>query len=307
MKSVDLNLLTALDALLAAGSVTVAARQLGLSTSAMSRTLARLRSSTGDPLLVRAGRALVPTPHAEALRDRVHSVANEARSVLRPAMTKLDLASLDSTFTIRAGESFMEMISGAVVAAISKSAPHVRLRFVPKRDRDPHMLREAQIDLEIGRRGTIAPEVRTQFLLRDRYVGIARIGHPIFTGGKVTPKRLAAFGYVAASQVGDFSGPLDSALEELDFTRAVHVVVPGFPDAMRVAAHSELIAFVPRSSLGNALVKDPSATLGVRRFDIPVRMPDFLICAMWHPRVDADPAHRWLRERVIAVGRAAYP
>jgi DNA-binding transcriptional LysR family regulator len=306
MKSVDLNLLTALDVLLAEGSVTGAARQLGLSTSAMSRTLTRLRTSTGDPLLVRAGRRLVPTPHAAALRDRVHSVTNEARTVLRPAMTKLDVASLDSTFTVRAGESFMEMLSSAVVAVITKGAPHVRLRFVPKRDWDPHVLREGLIDLEIGKRGTSGPEVRTQFLFRDKYVGIARIGHPLLAGGNVTPKRLAAC-HVVASLVGEFSGPLDNAFEELELRQAVRVVVPGFPDAIRVAGNSDLIALVPRSSLGNALVKDQTAVLGVRSFDFPVRMPDFPISAMWHPRVDADPAQRWFREQVIAVCRLAYP
>jgi DNA-binding transcriptional LysR family regulator len=113
MDSVDLNLLTALDVLLTEGSVTGAARRLGLSSSAMSRTLTRLRASTGDPLLVRAGRGLVPTAHAAALRDRVHSLTNEVRTVLRPAKTHLDVASLDSTFTIRAGEWFMEMLASA--------------------------------------------------------------------------------------------------------------------------------------------------------------------------------------------------
>jgi DNA-binding transcriptional LysR family regulator len=307
MKSVDLNLLTALDVLLAEGSVTGAARRLGLSTSAMSRTLTRLRTSTGDPLLVRAGRRLVPTPHAAALRDRVHSITSEARTVLRPAMIKLDVASLDSTFTVRAGESFMEMLSSAVVAAITKAAPHIRLRFVPKRDSDPHVLREGLIDLEIGRRGTSGPEMRSQILFRDKYVGVARIGHPLLAGGNVTPKRFAACNHVAASQVGEFGGPLDSVLEELGLARAVGVVVPGFPDAMRVAGNSDLIALVPRSSLGNTLVKDQAAALGVRSFALPVRMPDFQISALWHPRVDADPAQRWFRQQVIAVCRLAYP
>jgi len=307
MKTMDLNLLTALDALLRECSVTGAARQLGLSTSAMSRTLTRLRRSTGDPLLVRAGRGLVPTPHAAALRDRVRSLTDEARIVLRPAMTNLDLASLDSTFTIRASESFMEMLSGAVVASITKAAPHVRLRFAAKPDRDPSLLRAGLIDLEIGKRAMSAPEMRTQFLFRDKYVGVARIGHPLLAGGDVTPKRYAACSHVVASQLGDFSGPVDNALEELELRRAVRVVVPGYPDAMRVAGSSDLIALVPRSSLGNALVKDRAAAAGVRSFEIPVRMPDIHISAMWHPRLDADPAQRWFREKVIAACRHAYP
>ena len=84
MDDIDMNLIAALDTLLTEGSVTGAARRLGLSASAMSRTLARLRAATGDPLLVRAGRRLVPTPHATELRDRVKVLARDVRSVLRP-------------------------------------------------------------------------------------------------------------------------------------------------------------------------------------------------------------------------------
>ena len=107
MSAVDLNLLTALDALLAEGSVAGAARRLGLSASAMSRTLTRLRAATGDPLLVRAGRDLVPTPYAEELRDRVRQTATDALAVLRPATAMPDLSGLERTFTIRANDGFV--------------------------------------------------------------------------------------------------------------------------------------------------------------------------------------------------------
>src|SRR5450631_632324 len=106
MADIDLNLLTALDALLATGSLAGAARKLGLSASAMSRTLARLRAATGDPLLVRAGRGLVPTPHAAALPMRVRDLAQEVQSVLRPAVTGPDFRTLERNFTIRASEGF---------------------------------------------------------------------------------------------------------------------------------------------------------------------------------------------------------
>ena len=307
MDAVDLNLLSALDVLLAEGSVIGAARRLGLSSSAMCRKLVRLRRATGDPLLVRAGRGLMPTPHAIALRDRVHSLTLEARSVLRPSLAHLDIAALSLTFTIRAGEWFMEMLSSAIVADITKAAPRVRLRFAPKRDADPDLLRGGFVDLEIGKRGTSAPEVRTHFLFRDKYVGVARSGHPLLAGGKVTPKRYAACGHVVASQIGEFNGPVDAALEELQLSRAVQVVVPGFPDAMRIAASSNLIALVPRASLGNTLIKERAAAREIQQFEIPVRMPEILISASWHPRVDADPAQRWLRQAVISVCKNAYP
>ncbi len=307
MDAIDLNLLGALDALLAEGSVIRAARRLGLSPSAMSRTLTRLRHATGDPLLVRSGRGLVPTPHAAALRERVHLLSLEAQSVLQPSRSKLDLSALDLTFTIRAGEWFMDMLSGAVVAKITASAPRVRLCFVPKHDVDPDILRDGSVDLEIGKLSTAAPEVRTHFLFRDRYVGVCRKGHPLLAGEEITPKRYAAYDHVASTQVGGFNGLVDIALSEHDLSRVVRVVVPGFPDALRLAATSDLLALVPRASLVNALGGDRTAPLRLEQFEIPVSMPEILVSAMWHPRLDADPAHRWLRQTVISICKKAHP
>ena len=302
MDTMDMNLLAALDALLEEGSVTGAARRLGLSSSAMSRTLARLRSATGDPLFVRAGRGLVPTPRAAALRDHVHELTRDVRVVLTPDVSRLDVASLDRTFSIRASEGFVAALSGSLVAAITEAAPRVRLRFAPKPEKDARPLREGQIDLEIGVLGAFAPEVRTQSLFRDRFVGVARIGHPLLSGAEITPDRYAACGHVVASRKGVFAGPVDDALEELGLRRTVSVVVPGFPDAMQIARHSDLVALVPRSCLGS-MANDHAATTGLQSFELPVRTPEIVISVMWHPRLDADPAHRWLRDIVVSVCR----
>jgi len=307
MDAVDLNLLPALDALLTEGSVTDAARRLGLSTSAMSRALTRLRSATGDPLLVRAGRGLVPTPYATELRGRVHALSRDVRAVLRPRAGQLEVASLDRTFTIRAGEGFVEGISVPLTAAVAEVAPRVRLRFAPKPDKDARLLREGQIDLEIGVRSEFAPEVRTQSLFRDKFVGVARIGHKLLAARDVTPESYAACRHVVVSRKKDFAGPVDQALSKLGLQRTVSVVVPGFPDALRIARHSDLVALVPRSCLGNALVSDQAATAGIEWFELPVRTAEIVISAMWHPRLDADPAHRWLRNTVISMCRAAFP
>jgi DNA-binding transcriptional LysR family regulator len=305
MDNVDMNLLAALDVLLAEGSVTGAARRLGLSSSAMSRTLTRLRSATGDPLLVRAGRRLVPTPRAAELRDRVHELSRDVRAVLRPQIADLDIAALELTFTIRASEGFVEFLSAPLVAAVMQAAPHIRLRFAPKPDKDAGPLREGLIDLEIGVPGVSAPEIRTQLLFRDRFVGVARIGHPLLAG--VTPARYAACDHIVASRNADFTGPVDDALDKLGLRRAIRVVVPGYPDAMRIARHSDLIALVPRSCLGNSPASEHAATSGLESFELPVSTPEITISAMWHPRVDADPAHRWLRDTVTSVCRTAYP
>lgn len=317
MHPVDLNLLTALDALLAERSVTGAARRLGLSPSAMSRTLARLRSATGDQLLVQAGRTLVPTPYAEELSRRVPALAREAQAVLRPATAWLDLGSLERTFTLRAGEGFVDLCAAMLVAAVAEAAPGVRLCFVPKPNKDAQPLRDGAIDLEIGIAGTSAPEVRTQLLFRDRFVGACRSGHPLLTGEGVTPERYAACQHVVVSRRGEFKGPVDEALAAQGLHRDIAVVVPGYPAALRIARQSDLIALVPGSCLGMGRdgaagagyseAVSPQAGEGVTGFDLPVRTPEIAVSLMWHPRLDDDLAHRWLRQTVTAVCRGALP
>jgi DNA-binding transcriptional LysR family regulator len=299
MPPIDLNLLAALDVLLAERSVTAAARRLGLSVSATSRTLTRLRSATGDPLLVQAGRSLVPTPYAEQLAGRVHALARETREVLTPAAAQMDPALLERTFTIRANEGFVALFAAAVVAAISKAAPHVRLRFAPKPDKDAAALRDGRVDLEIGTIGTSAPEIRSHLVFRDRFIGVARRGHVLLEGA-VTPERYAACGHVVASRRGAASGPVDDALRVLGLQREVFVIVPSFLDALNIARQSDLIALVPHMCLsdGEMTARDLQA------FDLPVATPELGISVMWHPRFDADPAHRWLRQTLMAICRS---
>ena len=304
MADTDLNLLTALDALLAEGSVAGAARRLGLSASAMSRTLARLRTATGDPLLVRAGRGMVPTPHATELRGRVRDLARDAQAVLRPAVASLSLPELKRSFTIRSNESFVEIFSPRLVAAVTAAAPKVRLRFALKPDKDVRALREGMVDLEIGVVGESGPEVRLQTLFRDHFVGVVQDGHPLVEKGKITPERYSAFGHVVASRRGLVSGPVDEALAALGFTRRVVAVVPSFRAALAIASVSDMVALVT-SSFFNATVGNAprSSRPAVRSFPLPVHTEAITISQMWHPRLDADPAHRWLRGLVLATCR----
>jgi DNA-binding transcriptional LysR family regulator len=299
MAEADLNLLIALDALLAEGSVAGAARRLGLSASAMSRALARLRAATADPLLVRAGQVMVPTPYAEELRGRVRDIAQDARAVLQPPARRVRIAELDRTFTIRAGEGFLEALGPRLVAAVAAAAPSVRLRFAPKPDKDARPLREGLVDLELGVAGDAAPELRLQALFRDRFVGVARDGHPLLAG-EITPERYAGFGHVVASRRGQASGPVDAALAALGLARRVVVVVPGFPAALAIARASDLVALATRSLIGALEARGPT---GLRSFALPVPTEPITVSQLWHPRLDADPAHRWLRGLVLACCR----
>ena len=164
MSTPDFNLLVTLDVLLTEGSVARASRRLRLSSSAMSRALARLRETTGDPLLVRAGRGLVPTPRAAEIRERVSQLVREGEAVLRPA-AQPDLAKIVRTFTLRTSEGFVETFGPALLSVVGEHAPGVLLRFVQKPDKESAPLRDGTVDLETGiLAATTAPELRAQAL-----------------------------------------------------------------------------------------------------------------------------------------------
>jgi DNA-binding transcriptional LysR family regulator len=293
MPTPDLNLLVTLDVLLAEGSVARAARRLRLSPSAMSRALARLRETTGDPLLVRAGRGLVPTPRALELRERVSRLVEDGNAVLRPA-EKLKLEQLVRTFTLRTSEGFAENFGPALIARVGKEAPGVRLCFVQKPDKDSAPLRDGLVDLETGVVGkTAAPELRVQALFRDRFVGVVRLGHPLCRG-EITPSRYAAGRHIYVSRQGLDKGPIDAALKRLGLERKIVTIVGGFSTALALARASDLIATVPETHSGNLRA-------GMHSFPLPVSSPKITVSLLWHPRLDADPAHRWLRAHVRQV------
>ncbi|WP_047243879.1 LysR family transcriptional regulator [Chromobacterium subtsugae] len=293
MSKPDLNLLIALDALLAENNVARAAKRLRLSPSAMSRTLARLRETTGDPLLVRAGRSLTPTPRALALREQVGRLVEEAEAALRPAQT-LDLAQLARTFVLRANEGFVENFGPALLARVGAQAPGVRLRFAPKPDKDSGPLRDGSVDLEIGVVGkATGPEVRARALFRDRFIGVVRDGHPL-AQGEITPARYAAGRHVLASRRGLERGPIDDALAALELERDIAATVAGFSSALALARESDLIASVPERGTGKLRA-------GMFNFALPLAAPEITVSMLWHPRLDADLAHRWLRGCLLAV------
>ncbi len=293
----DFNLLVTLDVLLAEGNVSRAARRLHLSPSAMSRALARLRRTTGDPLLVRAGRGLVPTPRALELRERVGQLVQDGEAVLRPA-SKLDPKLLARTFTLRTSEGFAENFGPDLIARIGREAPGVRLRFVQKPDKDSAPLRDGIVDLETGVVETnAAPELRVQALFRDRYIGVVRAGHPL-TSAKVTATRYAAGEHVGVSRLGLEGGRIEDALKTAALERNVVAIVGGFSTALALARASDLIASVPEKHTG-------VLRAGMHGFVLPFATPKITVSMLWHPRLEADQAHRWLRSHVREVCAAA--
>jgi DNA-binding transcriptional LysR family regulator len=293
MVSPDLNLLVTLDVLLSEGNVRRAAKRLRLSPSAMSRALSRLREATGDPLLVRAGRGLVPTPRALELRERVDHLVRDAESVLRPA-AELDITRLSRTFTLRTSEGFVETFGPVLLARVDDEAPGVRLRFVQKADKDSASLREGIVDLETGVIGKSAsPELRVQALFRDRFIGVVRMGHAM-CHEEITAERYAAARHIGVSRRGFGNGPVDDALTKLGLERRVATVVGGFSTAIALARASDMVASVPERHT-------EGLRSGLHSFALPISAPEVTVSLFWHPRMDGDLGHRWLRRCVRDV------
>ncbi|HEV7306008.1 LysR family transcriptional regulator [Ensifer sp.] len=289
----DLNLLVTLDVLLSEGSVARAARRLHLSPSAMSRALARLREATGDPLLVRAGRGLVATPRALALRERIGPLVEEAEAVLRPA-ENLDLKRLVRSFTLRNREGFVENFGPALISRVASEAPGVRLRFVQKLDRDNSPLRDGGVDLETGVIGeATGPELRAHTLFHDRFVGVTSPGHAL-TKGEISASRYALARHVHVSRRGNERGPVDEALAPLGLAREIAATVGSFSEALALVRAADLVATVPERYTG-------TLRQGLLSFALPAAPPPITISLVWHPRLDADPAHRWLRGLVREI------
>lgn len=297
MTKPDLNLLETLDVVLATGSVARAAQRLRLSPSAMSRALARLRAATGDPLLVRAGRGLVLTPHALALRERIGRVVEEVTAVLRPA-AHLDPARLVRTFTLRVREGFVENFAAGLIARVGREAPGVRLSFVQKTERDSTALREGAIDLDTGVVGrSTGPEVRARPLFTDRFVGVVRRGHA-WCRGAMTAARYADARHIRVSRNGSEEGGIDAALARLGLERRIVATVDSFSAAVALVRSCDAVAAVPERHTG-------SLRAGLHSVALPFAVPAITVSLLWHPRQDADPAHRWLRTLVLAAFDAA--
>jgi DNA-binding transcriptional LysR family regulator len=292
LTDLDLNLLTVLDALLREGSVTAAAESLNLSAPATSRALGRLRRALDDPLLVRAGRGLVPTPLALSLAPRVGAVLEQARALLSTDRD-LDLSTVERRFTVRANDGWICAHGGALVASAGREAPGIRLWFAAEGDNDVQPLRDGTIDLDIGAIEDPTQEIRVEPLAQESWVPLVAPDHPL-TRGPVTWQRLVAHPYVAVSRP---QGRYDELLASHGLHRRVVAVTPTSTAAAHLLFASDVVGLFMHTFASHAVER-----LGLRALRTPEPMPVVQVNQAWHPRMENDPAHRWLRQTVKDLG-----
>lgn len=296
MESTDLGLLVSLDALLQEGSVTGAARRVGLSTPAMSHALARIRERLGDPILVRSGRGMLLTPRAEALKAQVHSVVNEARRTLEPERAFV-ASELSRTFLVHASDYVLSILGPTVDRILRVEAPQVCVRFVPNMPDDPALLRDEGSDLAVGIYGDLPQEMRSRQLLTDRFVCAVRRGHPA-TEKRFTLEQFASLPHIQVAPRGKPGGYIDDVLRERGLTRTVARAVPYFLTALQLAAETDYLL-----TISERIAKRFAEALSLELLEVPVKLRPYALSLVWHPRLESDAGHRFLRDVFVRASK----
>ncbi|MFI7407258.1 LysR family transcriptional regulator [Streptomyces sp. NPDC049627] len=286
----DLNLLAALDALLEEGSVAGAAERLHVTAPAMSRSLGRIRRTTGDQILVRTGRTMTPTPYAIAVREQVHELLQQVQGVLAPSR-ELDLTTLERTFTLRWHDALVALSGPTLLAAVREQAPGVRVRFIAESSNDTPELRRGEVDLEANANRPTAPDIRAEQVAETQHVIVVRRGHPLTRVKTVTAARYAAAEHITVSRRGRLGNALDDALARLGLTRRVVASAPTEGAAFEFVRGSDLLVTAPESTARSA-----ATVLGLTLLPLPFELPSAVVYLSWHQRYDTDPAHVWLRD-----------
>jgi DNA-binding transcriptional LysR family regulator len=298
MEASSLAMLATLDALLQEVSVTRAARRLGLSTPATSHALARIRAQLGDPLLVRAGRHMVLTPRAEAMRPRVRSAVEQAAQALAPDRP-FAAAALARGFTVHASDYVLTVLGVGLDRIVHAEAPAVDLRFIANTADDPGALRDGAADLSIGIYGDLPPELKTQVLLTDRFVCVVRRDHPA-VDKRLSLDRFLALSHIQVAPRGRPGGYVDDVLAERGHARRVARAVPFFLAALRLAAATDYVL-----TISERVARIMAPCLGLRILEPPLALRPYALRLVWHPRYDGDPAHAWLRDALQRAAREA--
>ncbi|MGA1835937.1 LysR family transcriptional regulator [Herbiconiux sp. 11R-BC] len=295
----DLNLLTALDALLDEQSVSGAAERLHLSEPAMSRTLGRIRRVTGDPILVRSGRLMLPTPRALALREEVRSLVLRSRAVLSPE-TELDIGALERTFTIRCHDALVSVLAPRLVGHAAGNAPGVLFRFLGESTLDTADLGRGLVDLEIGSAASGPADITYEHVADDRLVGVGRRGNPLVgTGTGIGIDAYTSAAHVIVSRRGRFEDAVDRALDEQGRRRRVVASVVSTAGALEIVCDTDAVVTVP-ASIAERLHDDGRLV----RFELPVALAPVPVVLAWPKRSTTDLAHAWLRDLARQAIRA---
>lgn len=289
----DTGLLLTLDALLKDQNVTHAAARLSITQSALSARLTRLRQLLNDPLFIPAssGRGMIPTPHASALQPELAKLIDRLSDFISTAHV-FEPRNCKRVFRIAATDNPAAILAPDLIPMIKAQAPHIRIAFtLPDKARIASHLEQGDIDLFVGTVEDGSNELIATTLFEDEFVTAQRMGHP--RGNQpITLDEFCSLDHLLISTSGgQFQGMIDAALTELGHERSVSVSIQSYALAPLVMKNSDCICTLPRRFLERF-------TDVLEIYAPPLVLSPFKMILFWHPRMQADPAHRWLRSQV---------
>lgn len=287
MRTIDLNLLRALDALLDERNVSKAAERLGVTQPAVSGMLSRLRESFGDTLFVRSQRGVQPTMRAMELAAPIKQILAEVETLLRP--TQFDPATASFTLTLAATDYALQAVVVPFATKLRRHAPGIRIATRPvDNDRIAQQFERGELDLALMTPDTAPLDLHSRRLFDETYVCALGSRHPDAAEAQLSLDRFCALDHALVSFSGSsFRGITDDTLAQIGRERHVALSFHSFLALAEVLRETDLVAVVPRRLTAGAQ--------GLVLVEPPISIPGFTKLAVWHGRTHNDEGHRWAR------------
>lgn len=290
--------LVALNVLLEEGHVTRAAQRLGITQSSMSHRLAQLRRTLGDPLFVRVGASLRPTPRAQAIAGPLAEALRALAASVAPAQ-RFD-PSVSCLVVGIAMPDLLATLAPRIATALTEAAPNIEIHMTHIVPSLSTMLAGDPPGMALAPSRFLEGDIRSRSLGELRFGVVGRKDHPALRR-TLTTERWLAHSHVTVRIGNERSNVIEDELARLGLGRRVAMEVPSFLAGLLVVARSDFLMNAPMP-----LVNEAASALGLRLREAPIALPVVPFVLAWHSRFQEDLAHQWARERVFAAARPAF-
>lgn len=304
LNTLDLNLLVAFEALIAASSVSRAAEKLNVTQPAVSHSLKRLRQLFGDELLVRGPRGMQPTARAVALLPAVQAVLADVHSILSTT-ADFDPAVTSRMFRVSMSDAMSVEALPLIMRRMRHEAPNIDLTISTGGPREAcQRIADDEIDLAIGVYPNVPADLLTRELYRDTLICVADKRHPLLKRGRMDFAAYLKAPHATVGANSDTGIQLDEILRAMGVQRRIAAAVPHYLTIPALILGTDLVAHTRARLLS---VFRTSSDLAVFPVPVPIAVPELEFIQIWHRRYDGDPGHRWLRDLVLDAVQPARP
>ena len=299
LRTFDLNLLVAFDVLMQELNVTRAAEHMFVTQSAMSHILHRLRQQLDDPLLVKTPAGMKPTERALTMIGPVRALLSEMEQLIQPPQ-EFEADTSQRRFVLAATDYMEVLLIPKLSSLVDQLAPGIDIHVKRTESSFPvAQLENGSLDVVLGFESVLNPptHLNCRLLFSDRMACVVRQDHPLIRTAPSLEEYIAV-PHMLISRTGSNMGLIDQKLTELGLDRHIKLIVPHFLSAPLIVAETDMILSLPYR-----IAEQFKRFAPLEIFPVPIELPIYDLCMIWHPLYDKDPAHLWLRDKIIAIGR----